>query len=277
MKFDGVRSEGRLLPDLREDKNLSDTFSGAAISLTEQRSDRMILLISIGIVFTLAVGGFFIAANCLGDQKQSPSADQQTTVLDSFDLVETAQLKTERERDFVLGSDSGEWVFDTQAGSITVLDYYIPEVMPLCLTQAELDTWFVDLLVIGGYDLICGSIDVYQKGDLVGTIYLDWYSEHGEMCCMEYWYITFYGGDICLDSNQYPEVYAPFDLAAPFDTIPGKEVTFDLSTCWCGCCEPDQHFPITPTQLFLSFSKCVILSSNDTYSETLPIQSEHIA
>jgi len=240
----------------------------------------MILVISIGIVFTLAVGGFAIAANYLGDQNQSPLDNRQTTVLDNFDLVETAQLQTEREIDFVLGSDSGEWVFDTEAGYIEVLDWYIPEVMPLCLTQEELNTWYVDLLVVGGYELICGSIDVYQKGEHVGIIYVDWYSEPGDQCCMEYYYITFFGDDICLESNQYPEVYAPFDLAAPFETIPGKEVTFDLNTCWCGCCEPDQHFPITPTQSFLSFSKCIVLSTNNTHLVTLPtlsILSEHTA
>ena len=215
----------------------------------------MILMISLCIVFTLMVGGFVIAANGLGDQNDGSVDSPQTTVLDNFDLVETAQLKSEREIDFVLESESGEWVFDTEAGSITVLDYYIPEIMPLCLTQEELGTWYVDLLVVGGYDLICGSADVYQKGKLVGTIYLDWYSEHGEQCCMEYWYVTFRGDDICLDSNQYPEVNAPFDFCAPFDTIPGKEVTFDLNTCWAGCGEPDQHFTITPTQSFLSFSE----------------------
>ncbi|MHA1927778.1 MAG: hypothetical protein ACTSV2_04255 [Candidatus Thorarchaeota archaeon] len=253
---------------------MGETSRGAAKSLTEQRTNRMILVLSIGIVFTLAVGGFVLAANILGDQNQSPTDSQQKTVLDNFDLVETAQLQTMREIDFVLGSDSGEWVFDTEPGSITVLDYYIPEVMPLCLTQAEYDTWYVDLLVIGGYELVCGSIDVYQKGELVGSIYLDWYSEHGEQCCMDYYYITFFGDDICLESNQYPEVYAPFELAAPFETIPDKEAIFDLDTCWCGCCEPDQHFPITPTQLFLSFSKYFDLSSNDTNPITLSILSE---
>lgn len=275
-----MRSGGKLLPGLREDEKLGETSRGTAKSLTEQRTDRMILVISIGIVFTLAVGGFAIAANCLGGQNQSPLDNRQETVLDNFDLVETAQLKTERDVEFVLGSKSGEWVFDTEAGSIEVLDYYFPEIMPLCLTQEELSTWYVNILVIGGYELVCGYINVYQKGELKGTIYVDWYSEHGEMCCMDYYYISFYGGDICLDSNQYPEVYAPFDLCAPFDTIPGKEVTFDLYSCWTGCSEPDQNFAITPTQSFLYFSKSLILSTNgNTYSNLVNtvIQSKHIA
>ncbi len=257
-------------------KNLSTPDRGAAKSLTEQRTNRMILLLSIGIVFTLAVGGFIIAANDLGDQSQNMVAIQQKAALDNFDLVETAQLETEREIDLVLGSESGEWVFDTEAGYIEVLDYYYPEVMPLCLTQDELSRWYVDLLVVGGYEIICGSIDVYQKEAHVGTLYLDWFSEHGEMCCMEYWHITVHGDDICLDSNQYPEVYAPFDLFAPFETIPGKEVTFKLSTCWTGCNDPDQHFTITPTHSLLSFSKGLVLSNNEINLGTLPILSEQI-
>ena len=138
--------------------------------------------------------------------------------------------------------------------------------MPLCLTQEELSTWYVDLLVIGGYELVCGYIDVYQKGEYKGTIYLDWFSEHGEMCCMEYYYVSFYGGDICLDSNQYPDVCAPFDLCAPFDEIPGKEVTFDLYSCWTGCSEPDQNFAITPAQSFLSLPSIILLENGNTSS-----------
>jgi hypothetical protein len=237
----------------------------------------MILLISIGIVFTLAVGGFVIAAHSLGDQDGNPVVNRQTAVLDDFDLVETAHLESERETDFVLGSKSGEWVFDTEKGSIEVLDFYIPEVMPLCLTQEELDMWFVDLMVVGGYELICGYIDVYQKGDYVGTIYLDWNVAHDDiLCCVDYYHVTFHGGPICLDSNQYPDVCAPFDLCAPYDTIPGKEVTFDLYSCWTGCDDPDQNFAITPTQSLLSFSESSVLSQNERDPVTLPIQSEHI-
>ena len=257
-------------------KNLGDPVRGATTQLADQRTDRMILIVSLCIVFTLLVGGFVIAAHDLGDQDDGSLDSPQTTVLDQFDLVETAQLKSERELDFVLESESGEGVFDTEMGSIEVLDFYLPDVMPLCLTQEELDSWYVNLLVIGGYELICGTVDVYQKGEQVGTISMDWYIEHGERCCMEYYYITFYGNDICLDSNQYPVVNAPFDLYAPFDTIPGKEVKLDLNTCWTGCLEPDQHFTISPTQSFLSLSENDPLM-NEIQLGIMSISSKHIA
>ena len=149
--------------------------------------------------------------------------------------------------------------------------------MPLCLTQEELSTWYVDLLVIGGYELVCGYIDVYQKGDYKGTIYMQWTSEHGEMCCMDYYYVTFYGDDICLDSNQYPEVYAPFDLCAPFDTIPDKEVNFYLYSCWTGCELPEQNFMITPSQSLSGFLKEIDPLITTTHPVTLSLPSEHIA
>ena len=256
-------------------ENLGVTSRGSATQLTEQRTDQMIMVVSIALVLALVVGGFVVAAHSVGGQDGSPALHEQSAVLDSLDLVETAHLSA-RETDFVLGSKSGEWVFDTEKGSIEVLDFYIPEIMPLCLTEEELNRWYVDLLVVGGYELICGYIDVFQKGAYVGTIYLDWTVTHDDvLCCVDYYHVSFYGGPICLDSNQYPDVCAPFELCAPFDTIPGKEVTFDLSTCWTGCENPDQNFAITPTQSFLSFSKCLVLSQRNAHLVTLPIQSEH--
>jgi hypothetical protein len=94
------------LSGLREDENMGDTYRGAATSLTEQRTNRMILILSIGIVFTLAVGGF-VVVNSYGDQDQSPLDDPQKIVLDNvdFDLAETAQLQALREPDFVMESE----------------------------------------------------------------------------------------------------------------------------------------------------------------------------
>jgi hypothetical protein len=273
-----VRSGGFVpLRSEREDEKMGETFRGSATQLTEQRTDQMIMVVSIALVLALAVGGFIVAVNSLGDQNENPVDNQQIAFVDDFDLVETARLESERETDFVLGSYSGEWVFDTEQGSIEIRDFYFPEVMPLCLTQEELDMWFVDLVVIGGYELVCGYIDVYQKGIQVGTIYLDWTVMHDDvLCCVDYYHVTFWSDPICLDSNQYPDVCAPFDLCAPYDTIPGKEVTFDLYSCWAGCEDPDQNFAITPTQSLLSFSKSLALSQNGKNPVTLPKQSEHI-
>jgi len=126
---------------------------GAAISRTEERTDRMILIVSIGILVTLAVGGIVMATNSYGDQNRSPIGDLHKTILDGFGPVETAQPQSLREDYFVSESESGCWgPLCTEQGSIKIDYYNIPEVLPLCIDSAYLQEWYVDVLVYGGYN-----------------------------------------------------------------------------------------------------------------------------
>jgi hypothetical protein len=84
---------------------MGDTFRGTAIPLTNQRTDQMILIISITMVFAFAVGGFVMAANIYGDQDHSPPDDVQQIVKDYFDPAETAPLQILRESGFVMESE----------------------------------------------------------------------------------------------------------------------------------------------------------------------------
>jgi len=254
-----VRSGGKLFPGLREDEKLGEPSRGAAKSLTEQRTDQMILVISIGIVFTLAVGVFVIAANSIGDQNQSPFDNQQKTVLDNFDLVETAQPQSLKEQSleelgFVIESESGCWgPICTEQGSIDFGNMNLPSELPLCVTNSSLSQYFVDVLVVGGYNpwLTGGYIQVWQKGESKGFIYILWtHSGDGPCCASDYWTATFYvKQNLCLESNQYPDVNLPWKLDYVGDqtTIPGKCVTFDIMTYWTGCKpqeQPSQDFTI---------------------------------
>jgi hypothetical protein len=235
---------------------MGETFRGAAISLTEQRTDRMIMVVSIGILFTLAVGGFVMASSTLSDQNQNPIDDMQMTIVDGFDLVETAQPQTLSEI-FVMESESGCWgPLCTETGSIDIVYYNIPEVLPLCLDNEYLREWYVDVLVFGGYTPWAGYIDVWQKGEHKGTINIMWtWMADGECCASDYWRATFYVDlDICLESNQYPDV-APWMIDYPESqrTIPGKCVTLEIMTYWTGCVpgeQPSQDFTIILSQLF---------------------------
>ncbi len=264
---------------------MGDTFRGAATSLTEQRTNRMIMVLSVGIVLALAVGGFVLAANSLGDQDQCLIDDPQKIVLDNIDvdLVETAQPLTLRELDFVLESESGCWgPLCTEVGSIEFFDDNLPDVLPLCIDNEYLSEWYVDVLVYGGYTPweMGGYIDVWQKGDFQGRICITWtYLMKGECCAYDYWRATFsVREDICLESNQYPDV-APWDISYPADqlTIPGKCVYFDIMTYWTGCVpgeEPSQDFTIIQSQLFYlsqrdSSSLCE-LSYHTSYHTSLP-------
>jgi hypothetical protein len=280
--MDLTREIGRnfFLFGLREDEKMGDTFRGAAISPTNQRTDYMIMAVSIGIVFALAVGGFVMAANSYGDQNQSPIDDPQKIVLDNFDPAEIAQPQTLRELDFVLESESGCWgPLCTEQGSIEVVDYNIPEFLPLCITNEFLRGWYVDVLVYGGYSPWAegGYIDVWQKGDFQGRINIVWTQTEEGPCAYDSWRATFYVvEEFGLESNQYPDV-APWEINYPADqqTIPGKCVYLEFMTYWTGCVpgeEPSQDFTIIQSQLFYSFSKCFILTLQ-THIQT--IQPNH--
>ena len=247
---------------------MGDTFRGTAIPLTEQRTDRMIMILSLGIVFTLAVGGFVMAVNYEGGQNLDSVddvADEQIMTVDGFDLAETAQP---REFDFVLESESGCWgPLCTEQGAIYIEYSSLPDLLPLCIDNTYLQQWYVDIIVVGGYKPWGGYIDVWQKGDYKGTIDITWtyMGPDAARCCGDYWQATFSTvGPICLESTQYPDV-TPFDITNPdgLQTIPGKCVTFEFYTDWTGCVpgdDPSQDFTIIQTQSFETFSERLILT-----------------
>ena len=126
---------------------MGDTYRGTATSLTEQRTNRMILILSIGIVFTLAVGGF-VVVNSYGDQNQSPLDNPQKMVLDNFAPAETAQLQALREPDFVMESESSCWgPLCTAQGSIDFYADNIDGCLPLCINNSTLAGYYVDVVV----------------------------------------------------------------------------------------------------------------------------------
>jgi hypothetical protein len=199
---------------------------------------------------------------------ESMGCENSVEVAEDVSSSASLTLKTD---DLVLGSESGELVFDTEQGYIEIMDYYYPEVLPLCLTPEEVGTWYVSLYVVGGYELICGYVDIWQKGEPVGTIFMQWTHEDGARCCEDYWFVTFTIPEpICLDSNQYPDVCDPFTMEQPYDTIPDKEVYFDIFTCWTGCEQPSQHFTINPTH---SLSVFEVYHSENTFSQLVDVRT----
>ncbi len=214
----------------------------------------MILIISVGIVFILAVGGFVMAVNWYEDQDRSPINDPQKVVLDNLVPAETAQPQSLEELGFVIESESGCWgPLCTEKGSIDFDTVNLPSELPLCLTNQYLSQWYVDVFVVGGYNpwLAGGYIDVWQKGDNKGRINIVWtHLADGPCCSSDYWRATFYvDQEICLESNKYPDVDLPWVIDWPDGqyTIPGKCVTFDIVTYWTGCepgTQPSQDFTI---------------------------------
>ncbi|MFX0046320.1 MAG: hypothetical protein ACFE8Z_10775 [Candidatus Hermodarchaeota archaeon] len=226
---------------------MGETLRGSAVSPREKtRHMYLICMICMSLVLALTVGGTIAVTNALEAPRYTDSEPAGTGPLQNqVDMFSSASLPTLRTFDLVLGSETGELgPFDTEVGKIEILSYYYPDILPLCLTEEELRGWYVNLFITGGYELVCGYVDVWQKNEIVGRISLDWTRVKGEICTTEYWYITFHTDGIFLDSNRYPDVCDPFELWAPYEKIPDKEVYFDIMTCWQGCSQPDQSFAI---------------------------------
>jgi hypothetical protein len=147
---------------------------------------------------------------------------------------------------------------DTVPGYVTMLDGYIDYPLPLCLTAEEISDWWYTVEVYGGYHPECGSIEVWQKGEVVGILYIDWTEVIPEECCTPgVWMATFHLGEdvrcIDLDSNQYPLLDENCRVIACSETIPGKEVCFAGYSCWAGCTQESQRFMIISTHAISVF------------------------
>jgi hypothetical protein len=206
-------------------------------------------------VCALAVGGFVMAANIYGDQDHIRPDDVQKIVTDYFDPAETAPLQTSRTSGFVMESECDCWCFHTEQGYID-WNWNIPDPLPLCIDNDTLLGWGLTVFVYGGYEPYGGYIELSQKGEYKGTIYMQWtWDQKGPCCAYDYWKATFYVyEDICLDSDQYPDEYADDGY------IPGKKVWFNWCTDWTGCPEPDQRFTIIHSHSYWAFSKSFILT-----------------
>jgi len=127
---------------------------------------------------------------------------------------------------------------DTEAGSIEIIDAYLPqwEVLPLCITNDMLMDYYVTLRVTGGYAPECGSIKFYQKDAEVGRIDIRWTYLGHEPCYADYWQATFTTAeDIELESNQWPVIPDGYNFCSDYDIETYKKVTVCLCTQWTGC------------------------------------------
>ena len=135
--------------------------------------------------------------------------------------------------------------FDTEAGSIEVVDGYVDEVLPLCLDDEALSDWSMLVEVRGGYEPQNSWIYVSQKSECAGAIWVAWTLVREGDCGATWWQAAFTVREpIALDSNQYPEVFGDCWVEAQYDTIPGKEVWIWFSSVWSGCELEEQEFLI---------------------------------
>ncbi|MBD3158438.1 MAG: hypothetical protein GF309_06560 [Candidatus Lokiarchaeota archaeon] len=214
---------------------------------------RMIYYLCLSLVVALGVGAF------AGTEGYTESDDGDLGIASSWNEDALARMDSisapvSSEKGSLSASECGELEFDTVVGDIEIMNYYIPEEMPLCISNETMSNWYVDLFVTGGYEPIDAEITLYQKGQRAGMVYVDWIRGEKPDCCHEWWQATFYlKQNICLDSNQYPVVDDPWSLCAPCKTIPDKEVIVDIWTKWTGCECETQHFTIKLTDTNFSY------------------------
>ncbi|NOR39237.1 MAG: hypothetical protein GQ580_06600 [Candidatus Thorarchaeota archaeon] len=235
-------------------------YLGDAVSPTEKTIPRFVLLICIGFILTLTVGGMEAATNAFEGQSQTGGGSPDLLGAPSSDLLLACDRSTPnlREIPFVLESEWGDvYDLDTEQGWIEVTGSYYDYPLPLCITNNTLGPWYLNALTYGHYEPYAGYIEVLQKGDMVGTVYVDWsWVRKGSCCAYDYWSASFYvKEDICLESNQYPDA-GPWELTPGLycETIPGKEVTLHFETSWRGCHCLDQSFTIIHAQITGTFS-----------------------
>ena len=132
---------------------------------------------------------------------------------------------------------------NTVEGSISVV-YDLP-INDLCLTQADLDLW-TGTMEITGYDPVNGTIEIWQKDELLTTIKVEWVFNRHERCYTDYYDAVFTMDEsyVALYSNQWPCGADPVcDSIDPrCDPIPEKELIFKPQNLYKGCTEEEQMF-----------------------------------
>ena len=142
------------------------------------------------------------------------------------------------------------WLYFDQSG--------IPTEFPLTITQADLNTWDVKVYSYGGYDFISGYVDIWQKGDKMGTLNYavetltedTLYIMDGNEYTVDLFELSITLKDdveINLDSNHMPSLFDSgwmrvFDGPCPDDL--DKEVVFKEKMIWSGCHNLDQQFRV---------------------------------
>jgi hypothetical protein len=169
-----------------------------------------------------------------------------------------------KNNDVSVAECAADFCIDTEPG-IMVVDYTIPDTLPLCITEDYIDSNFdITVLSYGGYHPEEGGLNymnlMQPKTGLGGCVGIDWVYLGSFLCdnpdfvCYGC-YVDLYAADFILadpiqiDSNHLPVV---FTQGADWDTLCdglpsdylNKWVHLCLSTSWEGCHENDQKFKL---------------------------------
>jgi hypothetical protein len=203
----------------------------------------VITVLSILVGFALVVGDF-------------GNLSQNTILPINGGIVNNPEMNISRnDADVSVGKGGCIDNVPTAAGKISLYDSNFPPLewteLPLCITDADLASWYIDLNVTGGYAPHDGSITFTQCGE-EQHIYISW--QTFDYCCYTIYRATFTTDDGCIEflSSQEPIVDLPFGQYVCDVDLGSKAVDIDWCTCWTGChfCMILAHksiFPESPT------------------------------
>lgn len=212
----------------------------------------------ISVIIGLSLGGNEVYANSNGSIMPVSALTPLTIDLDNDVSVPQKCVKYD---------------IDVEAGWIAVPHCDIPDLLPLCVTQADLDLWSMIFATCGGYEPDGGTAQLIQKDGCHGNININFVEvqlpaeDHCNLdcdCCEVKYYkaiFTLADGPICLDANHLPtqpevDELGGFDTNCWITTGPDKtlqkEVDFVMWQDWKGCEEPDQSF-----EVILAHKSCI--------------------
>ncbi|MHA2009082.1 MAG: hypothetical protein ACXABO_16885 [Promethearchaeota archaeon] len=236
------------------------------------------ILISILTAITLTTIVFIVMAIFLGvgpNNNYSESGIQvpnmgtpfisESNALRNYDsgnsLAEESSLEIElsvsKNSDVLEAELAAEFCIDTEPG-VMIVEYEIPEVLPLCITETYLDSNLnITVWSYGGYTpdelALNGLIIAQPKTGLGGCVEIDWIElgPRGQDCLYQGYAADFdLDVPIQIDSNHLPEVIysGNADWTWLCDGIPSenldKWVFMSIVSSWKGCDRNDQKFKL---------------------------------
>ncbi|MHA1914498.1 MAG: hypothetical protein ACW990_00955 [Promethearchaeota archaeon] len=181
------------------------------------------------------------------------------------------ELSVSKNSDVLEAELAADFCVDTEPG-VMLINYEIPEVLPLCIDEAFLDSNInITVWSYGGYtpdELSMNALAIYQpKTGKGGCVEIDWIPGNNFVCTnpawicygceVEEWIADFVLVDpIQIDSNHLPDVIT---IGADWDTICDGVPSDDLDkwvhlgfvSSWEGCEREDQKF-----KLILAHKSC---------------------
>lgn len=231
----------------RKGEVMTELHSGYSNSRASRTVDRYMIAICVLFVFALCSNSYSAAAqspNLLDQMEQDFKALTDKAI--SWEISQVNEDNIALIDRIELGSESACWTLEPETGYIDIYDYYLPQgQIPLCITQAWLDQFYVTVHVYGGYELLETCLWLEQKGEWYCLEIYEAYFE--KICCSEY-YATYklrMVEDICFDANNWPSVSGDFKIDHGDYADLGKEIHAYFCSLWTGCSEDWQQFTIS--------------------------------